>query len=128
MTHWHRAAEEPSILADPPKCCRDEFDKELNGELDRAIERSEADVRAERHRIVAQVTASLEAYAESVATVLTEDAHIELVGKVVGYAITSIRQVGCICRPVAIMTMGRAKPLRSVPSLDPLCGVHEVAS
>ncbi len=124
MMHWHKLGDAPSEYVNPPKCCAVEFERLLDRERDRLSAIAEDDVRAERHRIITDSVRALDAYRESVATVLTDPEQIELVGRAVGYAVEVIRRAGCICEPVTVHAMGVAKP-RRVAGFDPLCGAHE---
>lgn len=116
LTHQHLTP--TGYVTNPvPGCCADAFAR-VRREDER---RHDEDLRAERHRMVTETVAALNAQTEAM-TLLLGDADTLLVRKVSAAAVRAIRDVGCICPQLNIGTLG--DPDRTTTGYDRLCGVH----
>lgn len=101
-----------------PGCCADAFARERRNDE----RRHDEDLRAERHRMVTESVAALNAQTEAM-TLLLGDADALLVRKVSAAAVRAIRDVACICPQIDVTRLGQRGP-ETMRGLDPLCGIH----
>ncbi len=126
LLHWHKPGDAPSECELPPRCCRNQFEKVLDGVKDDLGRQADDAVREERRRVVASTVGALESYRRSIASVISDPQQLELADKVAAYCAEVVRRAGCICKLVDVHSFGEARPRRIVGRPDPLCGVHEV--
>ncbi|GLZ62862.1 hypothetical protein Misp05_64380 [Micromonospora sp. NBRC 107095] len=77
----------------------------------------------ERRRLIFASVASIEAYRDGMATVLSPE-QMELAARVADHCAELIRKAACICPVLDVSMLGEGAGARFTKGLDARCGLH----